>query len=82
MGAASLTVRARRSTLHRMDPDDLFAAKPKDPLAELARQDLDPLSVDELDARVALLEAEIARTRARRAFAADHRAVAEKLFRS
>ena len=65
-----------------MDPDDLFPGKPKDPLAELARQDLDPLSVDELDARVVALEAEIARTRARRAFAADHRASAENLFRS
>ena len=65
-----------------MDPDDLFASKPADPLTLLAKQDLDPLSVDELDARVVALEAEIARTRARRAFAADHRASAEDLFRS
>ena len=65
-----------------MDPDDLFARKPDDPLTLLARQDLDPLSVDELDARVVALETEIARTRARRAFAADHRASAENLFRS
>ena len=65
-----------------MDPDDLFARKPDDPLTLLARQDLDPLSVDELDARVVALEAEISRTRARRAFAADHRASADALFRS
>ena len=37
--------------------------------------------VHELDARVAALEAEIERTRARRAFAANHRASAEELFR-
>lgn len=65
-----------------MDLDDLFPGKPKDPLAELARQDLDPLSVDELDARVAALEGEIARTRARKLFAQSHRANAEDLFRS
>ena len=35
-----------------------------------------------LEKKVAGLEAEIARTRARRAFAADHRASAEELFRS
>ena len=64
-----------------MDLDDLFPGRPKDPLAELARQDLDPLSADELDARVAALEAEIERVRARRAFAANHRASAEDLFR-
>ncbi len=65
-----------------MDPDDLFAPKPKDPLAELARQDLDPLSVDELDARVAALRAEISRVEAKRGLAVSHRASAEDLFRS
>ena len=64
-----------------MDLDDLFPGKPKDPLTELGKEDLDPLSVDELDARVAALQAEIARTEARRAFAANHRASAEDLFR-
>ena len=65
-----------------MDLDDLFPGKPKDPLAELAKQDLDPLSADELHARIAALEAEIARSRARIAFAASHRAIAEDLFKS
>ena len=65
-----------------MDADDLFASKPKDPLAELAKQDLDPMSADELGARIVALEAEIARVRARVAFAANHRATAEDLFRS
>lgn len=65
-----------------MDPDDLFAASPKDPLAELGRQDLDPLSVDELDARVTALREEIARVEAKRGLAVRHRASAEELFRS
>jgi uncharacterized small protein (DUF1192 family) len=64
-----------------MDLEDLFPSKPDDPLAQLARQDLDPLSVDELHARIAALEAEIARARARIDFAASHRAIAEDLFK-
>ena len=46
-----------------MDIEDLFPSKPGDPLKELARQDLDPMSVDELDERIAALEAEIARVK-------------------
>jgi uncharacterized small protein (DUF1192 family) len=64
-----------------MDDDDLFASKPNDPLALLAREDIDRLSVDELDARVAALEAEIDRVKARRAYAVNHKASAEALFR-
>lgn len=65
-----------------MDLDDLFPGKPKDPLAELARQDLDPLSASELEDRIAALEAEIERVRARLTFASAHRASAEDLFKS
>lgn len=65
-----------------MDLDDLFPGKPKDPLTELGRQDLNPLSVEELDARIAALETEIARVRARQTFAERHRACAEDLFRA
>ena len=64
-----------------MDLDDLFPDKPGDPLTLLARQDLDPLSVDELHARIAKLEAEIARVRARITAAVDHRTNAESLFK-
>ena len=46
-----------------MDLDELFPSKPDDPLELLAKQDLDPLSVDELQARIAILEGEIARVR-------------------
>lgn len=64
-----------------MDADELFPNRPAVPLALLAKQDIDPLSVEELDARVAALEAEIARTRARREFAVNHKARAEALFK-
>jgi uncharacterized small protein (DUF1192 family) len=64
-----------------MDADELFPNRPADPLALLAKQDIDPLSVEELNARVAALEAEIARTKARREFAVNHKASAEALFK-
>ena len=35
-----------------MDLDDLFPDKPDDPLTRLKKQDLDPLSVEELQARI------------------------------
>ncbi|MGI4731760.1 MAG: DUF1192 domain-containing protein [Janthinobacterium lividum] len=63
-----------------MDMDDHLPVRP-DLLSLLARQDLDPLSVAELQARVAALEAEIARTRAHAGRAVEHRAVADSLFR-
>jgi uncharacterized small protein (DUF1192 family) len=47
----------------------------------LARQDLDPLSVAELEARIIALEAEISRTRERTQRAVNHRATADALFR-
>jgi uncharacterized small protein (DUF1192 family) len=65
-----------------MDIDELFPGRPDDPLTLLAKQDLDYLSVDELDARVVALEAEIVRTKVRRQFAVNHKASAEGLFKS
>lgn len=64
-----------------MDLDDILPKTPGDPLAALVRQDLDPLSNDELATRVAVLEAEIARCRARMERAVNHKANAEELFR-
>ena len=64
-----------------MDLDDLFPDRPGDPLTLLTKQDLDPLSVDELHARIAMLEGEIERVRAKIAAAVDHRTNAEQLFR-
>jgi uncharacterized small protein (DUF1192 family) len=64
-----------------MDLDEILARKPGDPLAGLVTQDLDPLSVAELEERVAVLEAEIARVRRKIEGATSHRASADALFR-
>lgn len=62
------------------DEPDLPKRK-SDLLAELAREDLDKLSVAELDGRSAALTAELARTRTKRESAATFRAAADSLFR-
>jgi uncharacterized small protein (DUF1192 family) len=64
-----------------MDLDELFPAKPDDPLTQLTKQDLDPLSVEELEARIEALEGEIARVRAKMDASVKFRASAEELFR-
>jgi uncharacterized small protein (DUF1192 family) len=64
-----------------MDLDELFPDKPDDPLTLLGRQDLDPLSVEELEARIVLLEAEIARVRAKLQSSVNFRASADELFK-
>jgi uncharacterized small protein (DUF1192 family) len=64
-----------------MDPDELFAKRPDDTLVQLTRQDLDPLSVDELDERIAILRAEIARIEAKKQQAVNHKLSAEALFK-
>lgn len=55
--------------------------KKSDLLADLAREDLDRLSIADLDARIAGLEAELARTKAKREGAAQFRAAADSLFK-
>jgi len=52
-----------------------------DLLADLAREDLDKLSVAELDDRITALEAEVARARAKRSAAAAFKSAADALFR-
>jgi uncharacterized small protein (DUF1192 family) len=64
-----------------VDLDELFPSKPDDPLVALAKQDLDPISVEELQARVEALKAEIARVEAHMKRVQDHRSAAEELFR-
>ena len=64
-----------------MDLDDLFPSKPEDPLKALGRQDLDPMSIEELEERVAALKAEIARVEAHMNQAQTHRSAAEELFK-
>ncbi|MEO9635652.1 MAG: DUF1192 domain-containing protein [Parasphingorhabdus sp.] len=64
-----------------MDEDDNLPRNANDPLALLIKQDIDPLSVDELDQRISLLKSEISRCEAKKSFAVSHRASAENLFK-
>ena len=64
-----------------MDLDELFPDKPDDPLTLLTKQDLDPLSVDELHARIAILEAEIVRVKAKLEASVSFQASAHDLFK-
>jgi uncharacterized small protein (DUF1192 family) len=64
-----------------MDLEELFPSKPGDPLVQLTKQDLDPLSVEELEERIVTLEGEIARVRVKMDAAVNHRASAEALFK-
>lgn len=78
---ALLTSPPDGSTLQGVDLDDILGPRPDDPLAALLAQDLDRLSVAELEARVTALEGEIARCRRRIQGAAHHRADADALFK-
>lgn len=76
-----LTQAALCGDVARMDLDELFPDKPDDPLTLLVKQDLDPLSVEELHARVTILESEIARVKAKLDSSISFRANADSLFR-
>ena len=71
----------RTVNIAEMDLDDDLPRKGDDPLARLLKQDLGPLSVAELEARIAALEAEIARTRSKIEGAVNDKASAEALFK-
>ena len=64
-----------------MDEDDFFSARPQDPLTLLVKQDLGPLSVDELNERIALLKGEIARVQQHLTDTERHRSAADELFK-
>ncbi len=64
-----------------MDMDELFARKPADPLMLMTRQDLDPLSVEELQERLEILTIETARVKQKLEGAVNHRASADALFK-
>lgn len=66
-------------TLPAMDEEDDF--KPGDPIVEIGKEDLDPLSVHELDKRIALLKAEITRTEAHKSGKSSHLSAADALFK-
>jgi uncharacterized small protein (DUF1192 family) len=64
-----------------VDLDDLFPSKPGDPLVELGKQDLDPMSIEELLERIEILKAEIARVESHIQRVQSHRSAAEELFK-
>jgi uncharacterized small protein (DUF1192 family) len=64
-----------------MDEDDFFTSKPSDPLTLLVRQDLGPISVEELGERIEILKAEIARVERHLSATAQHRNAADELFK-
>ena len=64
-----------------MDLEDLFPSKPDDPLVALGKQDLDPMSIEELKVRIETLKVEIARVENHMKRAQDHRSAAEELFK-
>jgi len=69
------------STLLTMDGDDFLPRMTHDTAQLLGKEDIDPLSPFELDERIALLKAEIARCEARKDYAQSQRASADALFR-
>jgi uncharacterized small protein (DUF1192 family) len=64
-----------------MDLDELFAKRPDDPLVTLLKQDIDALSIEELDERIEALKGEILRCEGKIAFARKHRNAADALFK-
>jgi uncharacterized small protein (DUF1192 family) len=64
-----------------MDIDEIFARKPADPLMLVVRQDLDPLSVEELQERLDILAVEVVRVKQKLEGAVNHRASADSLFK-
>ena len=80
----SFCIDSKRSGVktHVMDNDENLPLRRDDALAILVRQDLDPLSVSELEERIASLKAEITRCEGKIAFATRHRSAADALFRT
>jgi uncharacterized small protein (DUF1192 family) len=75
------TARWRVNDSPAMDLEDLFPDKPGDPLVELGKQDLDPISIEELQLRIVALKEEIARVEAHIDQVTRHRSAAEELFK-
>lgn len=64
-----------------MDMDDNLPLRGTDPLSQMLRQDLDPLSIDELKERILALKSEIDRCEAKIAAASSHMSAADALFK-
>ena len=64
-----------------MDEDDFFTSKPQDPLTQVIKQDLGPLSLAELEERIAILKGEVMRVETHMAKASRHLSAADELFK-
>jgi uncharacterized small protein (DUF1192 family) len=64
-----------------MDLDELFAKRPDDPLVALLKQDIDRLSIAELEERIEALQGEIRRCQGKIDSANNHRSAADALFK-
>jgi uncharacterized small protein (DUF1192 family) len=64
-----------------MDEDDFFTSKPQDPLTQVTKQDLGPLSLAELEERIAILKGEVERVETHMAEASRHLSAADELFK-
>ena len=64
-----------------MDIDENLPRRRDDPVALLIKQDIDALSVAELELRIGALKAEITRCEGKITFAGKHRSVADALFK-
>ena len=64
-----------------MDEDDFFSSRPQDPLTQVTKQDLGPLSIEELKARIETLKGEIERVKTHMVDATRHRSAADELFK-
>ena len=64
-----------------MDEDDFFTSKPQDPLTQVTKQDLGPLSLAELEERIAILKSEVERVETHMAEASRHLSAADELFK-
>jgi len=64
-----------------MDDDDFFTSRPSDPLTLLVKQDLGPMSQDELAERIEILKSEIDRVEQHMADVDQHRSAADELFK-
>ena len=70
-----------RVNARQMDEDDFFSSRPQDPLSLLVKQDLGPMSQDELAERVELLKSEITRVEQHMNDVDQHRSAADELFK-
>ena len=64
-----------------MDDDDFFTSRPSDPLTLLVKQDLGPMSQEELATRIETLTTEIARVEQHMSVVDKHRSAADELFK-